>query len=173
MATAYGKAAKGTGPEIPEVEDGYYVAQVKDVVDSESSFNGESHPQYMVRFELTDLPKAGGYVELAGWIRIPDGVINDGILNENSKLYEFIKALGYEDENLEIDPSEWFGQQCRVHVENREITAGPNKGQVRPRITAYKRVKGSGPAQAAAAAARTAPKAAPRRSAQVQGDDDF
>lgn len=170
MATAYGKATKGTGAEIPQIEDDLYLAQVKDVEDGTGKWEGSEYPQYVVEFEILEAKKPNGdYITMRAYIRIPDGVINDGILNENSKLYEFLMALGYDDENLEIDPGTWVGQQLRVNVENKEIKSGDNKGQVRPRITGFKPPKGRGPAAAAAKREAREPVAA---GARAKGDDD-
>ena len=154
-ATAYGKVQKGTGYEVPEIEDDLYVAQIADVQDSTGKWEGVEYPQYMVKFDLVEqFNEKGDPVQLAGFIRVPDGVVNDGVLNENAKLYEFLTALGYTADDMEIDPAAWQGQQLRIVVENKEIKSGDNKGQVRPRITGYKPMK-KATAKLAAPAKRT------------------
>lgn len=170
-ATAYGKATKGTGPELPELEDDNYRAMIKDVEDSVSKYNGQESPQYKVTFELLEVFKPNGDpVTLVGWIKIPDGVVNDGVLNENSKLYEFlVRGLGYDEEDLEIVPSKWQGEELRIKVENKEIKEGDNKGQVRPRIVGYLPKKG---ASRPAAQQRPAPAQAATRKTR-SNDDDF
>lgn len=180
MATSYGRVEKGTGPEIPVLEDGYYEAQVIDVEDSVNTYAEEKQPQYQVKFEL-DADEDGKAIVLMGWIRIPDGVINDGVLNENSRLYEFLQALGYSDEEMVIDPSAWQGERLRLHVKNKEIKEGQNKGQVRPRIVNYAPLGKQGPRQAAGrtqparesmAAGRARPAREPVAAGRRQATDD-
>jgi hypothetical protein len=178
MATAYGSARKGTGPEIPEIDDDYYEAKIIKVEDSVSKYNGENQPQYQVTFEVDDerapVKANGDPIELIGWIKIPDGVIHDGTLNENSKLYEFLIALGYDDENLEIVPDDWHNKRLRINVVNKTITEGENKGQKRARITGFKPLKGSGNrgAQRAEERRTTATAAPAGRSKPARNDDD-
>lgn len=150
----YGRATKGTGPALPVLDDDNYRAIVKDVKQGPGYQNeGE---QYVIEFELLDEKKDNGEpLTLRGYIRIPDGVINDGVLNEKSTLYAFIKALGYADDDMEIDPAAWQGEEIRITVQNKEIKEGENKGQTRPRITGYLLKKGSGQKQAQAARERT------------------
>ena len=132
MPTSYGRATKATF-ETPELEDNYYRAQIADIKDSTSKWEGVESPQYMVKFELLDEVNAkGDPVSLMGFLRIPDGLINDGVLNENSKLYEFLRALGYTDEDLEVEPDSWQGEKLRIQVKNKKIEAGERKGQVVP-----------------------------------------
>lgn len=143
---SYGKATKSTGPDIPAIDDDNYRALVKDVKEGDSFYGGS---QFVVEFELLDEKKANGdLLTLRGYIKIPDGVINDGTLNENSKLYEFLKALGYTDDNIEIEPADWQGEELRIVVKNTEVKEGENKGQVRPKVTGYLAKKGSGRQQA-------------------------
>ena len=156
---AYGKGTKGTGPEIPEIDDDNYRAVVKDIKQSQSTYDGKTNEQYVVEWELLDETRANGEpLTLRSYITIPEAVIRDGTVNEKSKLYEFLMALGYTDDNLVIDPSEWQGEEARIVVINKEITSGDNKGQVRPRVTGYlapKRGKnGAKPSPAAAVAAK-------------------
>jgi len=164
MATAYGTATKGT-IEIPDIDDDFYTAMVRDVEDSVSTWNDEETPQYSIEWELEEQTKANGDpLTLRSFVRIPDGLINDGVLNENSKLYELLMAFGYEDNDLAIEPDDWQGKTVRINVENKEIKSGPNTGQVRPRITGYKPPKMTKPA---AKATRKAP-----RRRQVEDDED-
>lgn len=164
---AYGRATKGTGAEIPAIEDDLYTATIKDVKQGQNAYDGEIRDQYVVEFELHDVLKANGDpLTLRGYISIPPGLINDGVVNEKSNLYQFLMALGYTDDTLEVDPAAWQGEELRVVVENKEIKSGDNKGQVRPRITGYKKKK----AAAAATPAKRAPAAMP---AAADDEDDF
>ena len=170
MATAYGSATKARF-EVPELDDNYYRAQIADIRDSVSKFNGESQPQCMIKFDLLDEQKENGEpVNLFGFIRIPDGVINDGTLNEKSKLYEFLLALGYTDDNLEIEPDSWQGQQLRIQVKNKTIESGDNKGQTRPAVVGYSPLKQA--RKAAQATERRSPAARPAPAAATAGDGD-
>lgn len=177
--TAYGSATKSTGPEIPEIEDDIYRAIIKDVKQTTGQFQGAPREQYVVEFELLDVTKGDGSpLTLRSWIAIPPTLVSDGTLNENSHLYEFLMALGYTDDNLEVDPSSWQGEELRITVENKEIKEGDNKGKTRPRVTGWKKPKAntSNPAAAATPAAKTAakPKPAPRAAAPAStGEDDF
>lgn len=152
---AFGRVRKGAGAEIPEIDDGMYAVMIKDVQQGESSFDGEVRNQYVVEFEFAEVVKANGEpLTLRGYIAIPPGLINDGLVNEKSNLYAFLMALGYTDDDLEVDPRKWQGADLRVIVENKEVKSGDNKGQVRPRITGYKkkaRVTTSAPAAKKAA----------------------
>jgi len=149
MPTSYGRATKATF-ETPEIEDNYYRAQIADIKDSTSKWEGVESPQYMVKFELLDEVNAkGDPVSLMGFLRIPDGLINDGVLNENSKLYEFLRALGYTDEDLEVEPDSWQGEKLRIQVKNKKIEAGERKGQVVPRVVGYSPIKQARAAEAA------------------------
>ena len=169
MVTAYGKATKSVYVE-PELEDNYYRAQIADVKDSTSRFDGEEHPQYMVKFDLLDEQKENGDpVNLFGFIRIPDGVIDNGELNEKSKLYEFLIALGYNDDDLEIEPTAWQGAQLRIQVKNKKVESGPNKGKNKLAITGYSPIKQQ--KAAAAAAQRRAPAAT--KAAAADDENDF
>ena len=169
-ATAYGAATKGVAPPPVDIDDDLYPAHVKDVEDSESTYNDQTSPQYKITWEFDDVDRDDGQpLTLLSWVRIPDGLIADGLVNEKSNLYALLMALGYTDENLVVDPDEWQGQGCRVVVENKEIKSGDNAGQIRPRITGYKpSKKGKGAEKSKAAA----PKAAKRRR-RDEGDEDF
>lgn len=183
----YGNATKSTGPEIPEIEDDLYRAMVKDVKQTTGAFQGSPREQYVVEFELLDVKKADGNpLTLRSWITIPPALIADGTLNESSHLYEFLMALGYTDENLEVDPTQWQGEELRINVENKEIKEGENKGKTRARITGWKKPRAAGkaaepeekkaaPARPAAAAERPARQratAAPAAAADTNPDDD-
>lgn len=149
MPTSYGRATKAVF-ETPELEDNYYRAQIADIKDSTSKWEGVESPQYMVKFELLDEEDTKGEpVSLSGFIRIPDGLINDGMLNENSKLYQFLIALGYTDENLEVEPQDWQGQKLRIQVVNKKLEAGERKGQIVPRVVGYSPIKQGRAAEAA------------------------
>ena len=162
-ATAYGTAQKGIAPPPIELDDDLYPAHIQDIVDAEGTYQDQSYDQYQITWELDGLERDDGSpLTLLSWIRIPDGLINNGVVNEKSKLYEFLRALGYDDDGLVVDPAEWQGQDCRVVVENREIKTGDNAGQVRPRITGYKTTKKSKPT----------PKAAARRRRQEENEDE-
>lgn len=160
--TAYGRAKKGVGAEIPEIDDGMYTVSIKDVKQRQNSFDGEIRDQYEVEFEFDEITKSNGEpLTLRGYITIPQGLVNDGVVNDKSNLYAILMALGYTDDNLIVDPAAWQGAELRVVVENKEVKSGDNKGQVRPRITRYKKK--------ASAAAPAAKKAAPAAS----DEDDF
>lgn len=170
--TGYGRASKGTGMEIPELDDDMYDASIKDVMQGTSTYEGVDSEQYVVEFELADRVKANGEpVTLRGYVRIPPTLVSDGVVNEKSKLYEFLRALGYTDEDLEVDPSSWQGESLRLIVENKEIKSGDNKGQVRPRVTGYKpKRKAAAPVREAVAAAPVAAKRSAKPAAD-QGED--
>lgn len=159
---AYGSATKSTGPEIPELEDDLYRAIIKDVKQTTGAFQGAPREQYVVEFELLDVKKADGNpMTLRSWIAIPPALISDGTLNENSHLYEFLMALGYTDDNLEVDPGAWQGEELRINVENKEIKEGDNKGKVRPKVTGWKKPRAAaGKAEPAPAAEKATPAAA-------------
>lgn len=187
---AYGSATKSTGPEIPELEDDLYRAIIKDVKQTTGSFQGAPREQYVVEFELLDVNKADGTpMTLRSWISIPPALMSDGTLNENSHLYEFLMALGYTDDNLEVDPAAWQGEELRINVENKEIKEGDNKGKTRPKVTGWKKPRAAGakaetapaekaksaPAAAEKPAQRTTRAATPARAAAAADpdDDDF
>lgn len=167
---AFGTATKSTGPEIPEIEDDLYVAKVKEVEETTASWQDSEFDQYVVEWELADVRKEDGMrMTLRSFIRIPDGLVNEGIVNENSNLYAFLRAIGYDDDGLVVDPVAWIGKKARIVVENKQIKAGANAGQVRPRITGYKPLKG----ETAAAARVGAPKASAAAATAVANEDDF
>lgn len=184
---AYGSATKSTGPEIPDLEDDLYRAIVKDVKQTTGSFQGAAREQYVVEFELLDVKRADGNpMTMRSWIAIPPALMTDGTLNENSHLYEFLMALGYTDDNLEVNPAAWQGEELRINVENKEIKEGDNKGKTRPKVTGWKKPRGGAAAPAeekakpAAAAAekpaqRSTRAATPARAAAAPDpdDDDF
>lgn len=155
---SYGTATKSEGPEIPQVEDGEYRANVKDVKETTSSYQGEDKDQFVVEFELLDLRKPNGdYQTLRSYIAIPPTLITDGKLNENSNLYAFLTALygDLDPEGIVVEPLEWIGEELRVIVENKAVKEGQNAGQLRPRITKFMRKKQA--PKVAPAAARPAP----------------
>lgn len=155
---AFGRARKGTGGDVPEIDDGMYAVTIKDVKQGTNTFDGETREQYVVEFEFEFETKPNGEpLTLRGYIAIPPGLVSDGVVNDKSNLYGFLTALGYTDDDLVVDPRAWQGQSLRVVVENREIKSGDNKGQTRPRITGYK--KRARAAAAAAPAKRSAPPA--------------
>jgi len=169
MATAYKAKVGGSEFEIPEIEDGLYPANIKDVKEREGRDfeSGDPFPQLIVEWELDDeVDDKGKPITLAQFIRIPDGLVNDGILNENSRLHELLGALGYdvsEDAEIEVDPDDWQGREARILVENKKIQSGKNAGQVRPRISSVKPK-----AKAATKAAQN-----PRRKPQQDESEDF
>lgn len=183
----YGSATKSTGPEIPEIEDDLYRAMVKDVKQTTGAFQGQPQEQYVIEFELLDVARADGNpMTLRSWITIPPALIADGTLNESSHLYEFLMALGYTDENLEVDPTQWQGEELRINVENKEIKEGENKGKTRPRITGWKKPRAAGKAAEAEEKKKPAPAAKPAAERPARGraaaaattesetdDDDF
>lgn len=167
MATAYGKVQKGS-PTFLEVDDDLYPVKLIKVEDGEGEWEGVKYPQYIATFEFAEVEKDNGEkATIKSFIRVPDGVVNDGVLNENSKLYEFLQALGYDDESMVIDPDEWVGKKLRIFVENKEIAKGQNAGSLRPRVTTYKPVAGKG----AATAAKQQTKREPKAAAADDGDD--
>lgn len=171
MPASYGRATKAAF-ESPNLEDNYYRAQVADVADSTGKWDGVETPQYRVKFELLDEEDTKGEpVSLSGFIRIPDGLINDGMLNENSKLYQFLIALGYTDENLEVEPQDWQGQKLRIQVVNKKIETGERKGQVVPRVVGYSPLRQAKAADAASE--RRQPKAAKPSPAVDDDPNDF
>lgn len=183
---SYGTATKSEGPEIPQVEDGEYRANVKDVKETTSSYNGEEKDQFVIEFELLDLHKGNGdYQTLRSYIAIPPTLITDGKLNENSNLYAFLTALygDLDPKGIVVEPLEWIGEELRVIVENKAVKEGQNAGQLRPRITKFMRKKVQPATRTPAAAARPQPAAArasappprtPNRPAPAtSNDDDF
>ena len=165
---SYGRVTKSTGPEIPAIDDDYYEACIKDVQQG-ATFDGTGE-QFVIEWEMTEGPyKSNGEpMTLRQYVNIPAGV-HDGNLNEKSNLYALLVALGYEDDDMEIEPANWQGLVARINVENKVIKQGDNAGQTRPRITGVKPSKGTGPKAAAAAQARRTPPARKRGDAE----DDF
>lgn len=184
MATSYGKVAIGAGGfTIPDVEDGEYPATVKSVKDGQGQWEGTDYDQYIIEYELDGLVDEGGVpVTLAQFVRIPEALQTEGLLNPDSNLYMVVEALGYDMEEPIIEPDEWPGKKVRIYVENKKIQSGKNAGQIRPRIT---KVKAPARRTAAAAAVTQAkPSPAPaakepvaaasgRRVRQADPNDDF
>lgn len=166
---SYGHASKSTGPEIPQIEDDNYRAMVKDVKEGPNKFTGGD--QWVIEWELLDEKKANGQpLTLRSYLNIPDTLLTDGVVNENSKLYELLRAFGFGDEDMEVEPADWNGRECRIVVKNSEVKEGDNKGQMRPKVTGYLPPKGAGKAQAEAATARREQPAARK---QQRSEDDF
>ena len=164
MARSFGKVEVGSGSfPIPEVEDGYYQATIKSIDDREGEYEGETFPQYLIIWQFDELDDAvtGEPIELAQFVRLPPLLIKDGLLNEKSNLYGLMEGLGCDMENPVVEPNDWIGKSARIHVENKEIKKGQNAGQVRPRISAVKKVT------------RTARPAAARAKATAATAGDF
>lgn len=135
-ATAYGKAKVGSGFTPPVIDDGTYLATLKSVRDKEGEWEGESYDQYLVEWELDEVENADGSpITLGQFVRIPDGLHEDPpILNENSNLYRLLEGLGYDMDDVEIDPVQWPGKKARITVRNEKVKQGRNAGQSRPKI---------------------------------------
>lgn len=172
---SFGPASKSTGAEIPELEDDNYRAMVKDVHEGTSTYDGEEKDQYVIEWELLDEKKPNGEpVTLRSYVAIPPSLVNEGVVNEKSNLYGLLRAFGYTDEDLEVDPQAWQGQELRITVVNKEIKSGDNKGQIRPRVTGYLPRKGtSRPAPATPAQRAGMPAAAKRTAPPVADGEDF
>lgn len=136
-ATGYGKAKVGTGGfTISDVEDGEYPATVKSVKDGQGKWDDQDYDQYIVEWALDGLEDdEGNAVTLAQFVRIPEALQVEGILNPDSNLFKLIEALGYDMEEPEVEPNGWIGKRARIIVKNKAIQSGQNKGQIRPRIT--------------------------------------
>lgn len=131
------EAEKGTGGEIPELDDDIYNAMIKDVSEPQTRPDPYNQGKDKTDFYITiEVEKADGeYVDMRYYVALPEAYINDGYLNEKSKLYKLMETLGYDlTGRFRVNPPEWIGQECRVLVENK-----PNKdGEMRPRITDLK-----------------------------------
>lgn len=139
---SYGKARRSEGPEIPQVPDGTYVALILDITETDSLYGGT---QLKIKWEILDedLRKANGnYQDIGSFVAIPETLVTDGKLNENSNMFKLMNALGFDmnAEELDVDPPSWQGMECQISVENRTVKEGDHAGQVRPKIAAYTRL---------------------------------
>lgn len=142
------------GGEFPELEDDLYEAQVADI----SEPTVETIPeQYRKKGGPTERTRFYVSVDLYGdnvpddcpplriYLTVPDGFRNNGVLNEKSKLYEMMTALGYDlSGRFKVDPREWQGQKVRVLVECPRDKDGVQTGW--PKITEVKAVRKAKPA---------------------------
>jgi hypothetical protein len=169
MVRSFGRTTKVEGGDFPTFDDDFYLAQVANVTDGDGEFQGVKYNQYILTLDLVEELKPNGDPhQMKAWIRIPPGLEAGEGLSDKSKLYEFLSALGYDDDNLEVEPAKWQGEQLRVQIENKVIKEGERKGESRSRITGFKPLKGSGPKAAERAQERRSspPPATPRRSTQ-------
>lgn len=154
MATSYGTATRGEGGDfpIPDVEDGLYRAMIKDVRDGTGSWDGKTYQQYLVEWELLDdegRPYGDEEITLLQFVRIPEALVNEGVLYEESNLFLLMEALGCDMEEIVVEPADWQGAEARILVENKTVQSGKNAGQVRPRITKVKALAKQAPAKKA------------------------
>ena len=166
---SYGRVTKSEGPLIPQIADGTYLAQVADIQEGTSNYNGEEKEQFVIKLEILDddyRKDNGDPLDLRAYISIPPTLLNDGVLNENSNLFKFMLALGYDmGSEIEVEPAQWQGERLLVEVTNKETTSQDGKKVTRPRITGYTRppkgmLAGAAPAGKTAATggfSRTAP----------------
>lgn len=160
-----GATSQAEEREIPQVDDGTYRAVIVKVDEGDFPDGGNPAvkvPKYVVEWQLFEASEnEDEEVKLAQFIRIPDGLLNDGFLSEKSNLYGFLRAIGIEvdSESYDIDPPSWLTKWAQVLVENKQIQSGQHAGEWRPFITkvlpAAKR--GRAPQQEAPAPAPAAP----------------
>jgi len=142
----------GTGGDFPEIPDDLYDAMIQDVSEPEERddpFNpGHRQTQFYVTWELLsdDLPEG---TTIRQYLNIPNGVLSGAAINEKSKLYETMQALGLieADKPVMFNPPAWQGTEARVMVETKARQDGsagrPRVTGVKPRRSALKKRLGA------------------------------
>lgn len=168
---SYAKTAEvSTGGEWPEMDDDLYDMIVQDVSEPVTEPNKfkqkDGDPDFVTRFFITWEITSGNAPEgttLRQYIALPEAYLNEGYLNEKSKLYGVMSALGFDlTGRFKVNPEDWQGMEARGMVEAPRDKDGVQTGW--PKITSVKpaRAKRAAPARepvgAAAGARRSRPK---------------
>ena len=165
-ARAWDEEKDGSGEfAIPDVEDGTYLATVKDCEDKEfpGYQGGPAQLKYMIKWEFADLVREDGEpVTLIDFVTIPAGLINEGYLHPKARLFARLKALGFDPSAPEFDvnPLDWIGLPAKIWVQNKTGTKADANGvlEVRPQIVnVTPHVASTAPRRTTATVKRTTP----------------
>lgn len=169
----YTKTAEvSTGGEWPELDDDLYDMIVQDVSEPTVEPNKfkakDDDPDTVTRFFITWELTSGNAPEgttLRQYISLPQAYLEDGYLNERSKLFEVMTALGFDmSGRFKVAPDEWQGIEARGMVECPRDKEGVQTGW--PKITSVK------PARAKKAS-KPEPVAAGARSTRAKRDEEW
>ena len=110
-------------PERPHVPDGTYhavVTRLGEPYDKPNPQSGEMQTKFAIDFTLTGKKLRGQEAVLASFVTFPPAFLNTGVLSPKSRIYEIMKALGYDLEgSFDVKPTEWEGYTLDVLVENQ------------------------------------------------------